>query len=43
VKSIRLRDDLIVKIDTLAARERRKIYEIVEEALVRYLEQRQQA
>lgn len=37
IKSIRLRDDLIVAIDTLAASERRKIYEVVEEALIQYL------
>lgn len=40
VKSMRLRDDLIIAIDTLAARERRKIYEVVEEALEQYLDAR---
>jgi hypothetical protein len=37
VKSYRLRDDLVYKIDLLAATDRRKIYEIVEEALELYL------
>lgn len=37
VKSFRLRDDLIVEVDVLAARERRKIYEVIEEALELYL------
>jgi hypothetical protein len=37
VKSYRLRDDLVYKIDLLAATDRRKIYEVVEEALELYL------
>lgn len=38
VKSYRIRDDLAHRIEVLAATERRKIYEVVEEALERYLQ-----
>jgi hypothetical protein len=37
VKSYRIREDLAYRIDVLAATERRKIYEVVEEALDLYL------
>lgn len=37
VKSYRIRDDLAYRIDVLAATERRKIYELVEEAFELYL------
>lgn len=40
VKSYRIRDDLAYRIDVLAATERRKIYEVVEEALDLYLRAR---
>jgi hypothetical protein len=40
VKSYRIRDDLAYRIDVLAATERRKIYEIVEEAFDLYLRAR---
>ena len=43
VKSFRLREDLTHQIEILAAQERRKLYELVEEALEEYLERRQQA
>lgn len=36
-KSFRLRDDLVHRVEVLAAMERRKIYEVVEEALELYL------
>jgi hypothetical protein len=38
VKSYRIRDDIAYRIDVLAATERRKIYEVVEEALDLYLQ-----
>ena len=41
VKSFRMRDDLSHRIEILAAEERRKIYEVVEEALEEYLARRQ--
>jgi len=41
VKSYRIRDDLAYRIDVLAATERRKIYEVVEEALDLYLRARE--
>jgi hypothetical protein len=37
VKSYRIRDDLAYQIDVLAAQQRRKVYELVEEALTAYL------
>jgi hypothetical protein len=40
VKSYRIRDDLAYRIDVLAATERRKIYEVIEEALDLYLRAR---
>ncbi len=40
VKSFRLRDDLSHQIAILAAQERRKIYEVLEEALEEYLARR---
>lgn len=43
VKSYRIRDDLAYRIDVLAAQERRKIYEVVEEALDLYLRARAEA
>jgi hypothetical protein len=39
VKSYRIRDDLAYQIDVLAAQQRRKVYELVEEALSAYLRQ----
>jgi hypothetical protein len=39
VKSYRIRDDLAYQIDVLAAQQRRKVYELVEEALTAYLRQ----
>ena len=42
VKSFRLREDLTHQIAILAAQERRKLYELVEEALEEYLERRRQ-
>jgi len=39
VKSYRIRDDLAYQIDVLAAQQRRKVYELVEEALEAYLGQ----
>jgi hypothetical protein len=43
VKSFRLREDLTHRIAILAAQKRRKLYELVEEALEEYLERHQQA
>jgi hypothetical protein len=43
VKSFRLREDLTHQIEVLAAQDRRKLYELVEEALEEYLERRRQA
>lgn len=43
VKSFRMRNDLSYRIEVLAAQERRKIYEVVEEALEQYLARREQA
>ena len=43
VKSFRLREDLTHQIAILAAQKRRKLYELVEEALEEYLERHQQA
>lgn len=40
VRSYRVRDDLTHRIDVLAAQERRKIYEVIEEALDLYLRAR---
>lgn len=40
VKSYRIRDDLAYRIDVLARVERRKIYEVIEEALDLYLRAR---
>lgn len=40
VKSFRLRDDISHRIEIFAAQERRKIYEVVEEALEEYLTRR---
>lgn len=40
VKSFRLRDDISHRIEIFAAQERRKIYEVVEEALEEYLARR---
>lgn len=40
VKSFRLRDDISHRIEVFAAQERRKIYEVVEEALEEYLARR---
>lgn len=40
VKSFRLREDLTHQIEILAAQQRRKLYELVEEALEEYLERR---
>jgi hypothetical protein len=42
VKSFRLRDDISHRIEIFAAQERRKIYEVVEEALEEYLARRTQ-
>jgi hypothetical protein len=42
VKSYRIRADLAYRIDVLAAVDRRKIYEVIEEALELYLEAREQ-
>lgn len=42
VKSFRLRDDISHRIEIVAAQERRKIYEVVEEALEEYLARRTQ-
>jgi len=39
VKSYRIRDDLGYQIDVVAAQQRRKVYEVVEEALEAYLRQ----
>jgi hypothetical protein len=43
VKSFRLREDLTHQIEVLAAQERRKLYELVEDALEEYLARRRQA
>jgi len=43
VKSFRLRADLAHRIEILAAQQRRKLYELVEEALEDYLARHQQA
>ena len=40
VKSFRLREDLTHQIEVLAAQQRRKLYELVEEALEEYLARR---
>lgn len=42
VKSFRLREDLTHQIAILAAQKRRKLYELVEEALEEYLERHRQ-
>jgi hypothetical protein len=39
VKSFRLRPELVHQIEILAATQRRKLYEVVEEALEQYLKQ----
>jgi hypothetical protein len=43
VKSFRLREDLTHQIEVLAAQDRRKLYELVEDALEEYLARRRQA
>lgn len=43
VKSFRMRDDLSHQIEIIAAQERRKIYEVIEEAIETYLAQRKEA
>jgi hypothetical protein len=43
VKSFRLRADLAHQIEILAAQQRRKLYELVEEAFEEYLARHQQA